>query len=236
MHIDRSGGDIMTRISVVGLLSMTMMNACSTAAEKQINAIVNQIALAQQATSACYAGISNDPVMIRVGEYMLSRNDDPRKMEKLSDQRALPPEVHQDILGSYRLIANCEKVELDALGRAHPAYRDLLTARNDAKEMVIVGLLNGVISIGQANQDLIYIDDLAMRAWTETNRAIGQQLAQADAQERQRWAATAMALQQYSYQQQQLQLQRQQQMNDALNRQLNTNCQIYGNQINCYSF
>ena len=44
---------------------------------------------------------------------MLSRNDDPRKMEKLSDQRALPPEVHQDILGSYRLIANCEKVELD---------------------------------------------------------------------------------------------------------------------------
>ena len=200
---------------------------CATQAERQAESMDTILQNAQQAEQSCLAEVKTDPVVNNVLTYLVIDEDDPNKLVKLSDNRYVDTNISDSLIYAQQRVGPCRSLAKSAYGEAHPALAEVASATFAAQDRILLALINGQATFGEANQALLEVDRLSHQAWNETTGMIQQQLASAHAQEMQQRQAAALALQQYSLQQQLI---------NNMNRPTTTHCNAFGNTLNCNTF
>jgi hypothetical protein len=215
------------RGSLTVLAVCAALAACATDAQKQAETMQSGLEAARQGESACLAQLRGTPAVARVLTVLALDEDDPAKLHKLSDPRTADDDLRRDLVEAHQAVLPCRSTLKNGLAAVHPSYVEVASATFAAQDRVLLGLLNGQLTIGAANEGFLEINRLSRAAWLQTSGALDQQLADAHAAEMQQRAAVAMALQQWSVQQQ---------MVESMNRPTTTNCTAIGNMLNCQPF
>jgi hypothetical protein len=201
------------------------LSACGTAAQRQAQAITANNAEASQNFLACRTALYNSP------SYEPVRRHEPSDIMLLSlpqimDQnRATDVEVAA-ILAWHSQIQVCRKAFLDEVGRLTPAVVPIFAAQFTEGDNSLVDLIQRKESWGEHEKRMAAAHDEAVSRNAAETQRINAGLQQSSEAELQRRQQAGAAILQYV---------QTQEMINSMNRPVFTNCNAFGNSVNCIS-
>jgi hypothetical protein len=211
-------------------ICISLLTACATQAQKQAQNLVNQLKYAQTEALTCTATIEKSDVYKRADQFLIMKPNDPDAIKKMTIDRFATDSEKDDLLQVHSLASVCRKQMLENLEKAHPDYAALMASFAAQNDEILVHIMKSEITLGKANEAKNKLFPEVEIEWNAVSKNITQQLDNAHQYELQSRQRAAAAMQQWSYQQQVI---------NSLNRPpapVMTNCQQFGNSINCQSY
>jgi hypothetical protein len=224
----------MLRRSIVLIALIGMLVGCATAAQRQAKAIGSTLSATREQGKACFATINDDPAFAEIERHFPLANIEnatlpqmtdqsfatPREVELLSARRDRQIPCRQAFVAGYNSVApSLAMVWQDIYSKSDANL--VLMATKQIRWGEFVGRQKATLNAGSGRL-------------TEAAQRLGAEL---DARSEQEMAQRAAAAQSFSntMYQQQLINQNQQMINNA-NRPVTTNCNSFGNSVNCRSY
>jgi hypothetical protein len=210
------------------------VGGCATQAQIQLQQMQQQTDEVDIRANACFQQARASDVGQRLLQILVGDESDTPALQKALINRVASEREKNDLIDFRTMQQPCRTQIIEGFSKVHPLLVNVwakIFAEND--EMVLK-ILKGEITIGDANAWSLKMSPLRLQAFTEVSMQINQELRNAHAFELQQRAAAALSLQQWAYQEQLLQ--QHQQVINSLNRPTYTNCRFIGNNVNCTSY
>lgn len=224
-------GMVVRRSSI--LLPLALLAGCATAAQRQAETIKTTIAATQQQANACFDAVNSDPAYAEIGRHVPLNNVRQASLTQQTDKSYVTP--HEvDLLSARReRLLPCRKALIDGFMVAPPigvVWMDYY-AKADAN---LLELAKRSVTWGDyVTRQKTLVDETQPRL-VAAGQKLDAGLRAEHQQEMQQRAAAAQAFSNAMYQQQLLN--QNQQMINNMNRPVMTNCNRFGNSVNCTSY
>jgi len=137
------------------LVGLYILSGCATHAQKEINRINEQFAIADKAAVACLKSVVNSPVNQRLEKLFIIDTDDPGRIAKLTINRYVTKQEAEDLIEFSTLRRPCAKTIIDGFSKAHQDYGLVWAVIFADADADIIKLFNKKLTIGDANQRTI---------------------------------------------------------------------------------
>jgi len=217
-------------LSVAALL----LSACATQAQLQYQQMSTNMEQTKNVTDACQANMEKNDAYQRLAQTLILKDNDVEALKKMMINRYATKEEKEDLIEVYALLESCRSIVLKGMEKVHPDYVALYSSFFAEDDEISLRLLKDEITIGRANE--LYEKMLVelIEKHTAVAKALGKWLDDSHYAEMEIIQRNSAALQQTLYQQQLLR-QNQQAIN-AARQPVRTNCNAWGNSINCRSY
>ena len=220
-------------------LAFVLITGCLTAAQRKTLSMRSDVKAANARILQCTKNIENNPAhQSLISHTPKAKNITPMHMA----DTAIPAEEDvKNIIAFYNEEANCRSLIIESLTGIAPSMVTIFIQGFQGYDLITADLIERKISWGAANKRKLAVYDETQAKIKEEGSRIDQELQMSHEAELSRRQALAAglsdALTEWGKQQQYLadRLQNQQMIN-SLNRPVMTNCQRFGNSINCTSY
>ncbi len=216
------------------LVLFMLTGGCATQAQRQFQQMQEQGVATFRIVSACKAQVDATDVGRRIKQIFIVDENDPLAIEKMLINRISSESENKDIIDYRTMFQPCRTQAIEGFGKVHPLFVNLFAKWYSENDEMLLKIIKGEITVGDANAFTNKVSPLRTQAFTEADKEITQNLQNSHNFELQQRAAAAAALQQWSYQQQLLQ--QNQRIMNSLNRPTFSNCQLIGNNVSCTSY
>ncbi|HKM65514.1 MAG TPA: hypothetical protein VJY39_23800 [Acidisphaera sp.] len=218
--------------AVAAVTLSVLLAGCATQAQREAQNIRTLTLSAKAALDSCVASaaLGHDDL---AAHMPLNGNAEP-SLQQLADDSRITPAETQSLITWHSAIEQCRHGLLADIQPTLPTIAVVLQTAYAHYDEVLVALMKHQISWGTADQQLVAVRRQGQEALMQASKEIVSQLQQADAAERAQRAAAAAALAQaaaaFS------QAAQQQQLINQMNRPAITNCNRFGNMVNCTTY
>ena len=213
-------------------ICILLLTACATQAQKQLQNMTSQLNYTTAEAEKCIAQIKKEDVYLRANQFAILDLNDPDAVIKMTIDRFATESEKNDLLQLHSLITVCRKQILENLAKVHPDFTALMAKAFAEGDENLVHIMKNDMTLGEANEVTNKRLSDFQSEWNSVAKNIAQQLNSAHLSELQDRQRAAAAMQQWSYQQQLINsLNR-----PVINKPVMTNCQQFGNTVNCQSY
>lgn len=182
------------------IISLTaILSACAnnqTVANQQAILLNTKLDENKKIFEACYKKIENTTEAIYVRKNILIGSDDAQnKYELLSSNAKLNQEGKELLLKRLAQTYECKKVGLINLSSIYTPYANAMSASFQRADVIYAKLINGTMTIGEANQALLASQTQYAKEWDDARTLRNRQIAQDHYAELQDRNAKTMILQ-----------------------------------------
>jgi hypothetical protein len=206
-----------------GLASLLALTACATAAQQQVQQISSSLRDADAAMGVCVAASINKPEFALLLPHTVRPNAAPT-VAQLTDEQLPTPEEARLLARRYDEINVCRQNALRTLASALPTVLPIFSDGWEKDTANTVQLVERKISWAEATRRWEALKSEARKALMAASQ---QYLAEMDVWHREELARRERAAAAF------LQWSLEQQMINAANRPVVTNCNRFGNMVNC---
>lgn len=224
----------MKLLATLSLLLLVV--GCATQAQQRMNSMRQAFEEGKAQNRLCRDSMKSNPSVaytyenIAIEEGSSSSN----KYKLLASNQKLTKDMKQHFLSFLDENSKCRGVAIEGISKVHPSLLVVVVNSQRRIDTLFAKLLGNEITIGEFNRQLQDARGVFDREFTSAARDIENGIASDHNSEMQSRQQAAAALQNWSAQQQQMY--QNQMLYNNLNRPKTTNCNMYGNSVNCTSY
>lgn len=221
------------------ILASVLFTGCQTAATRKATWIRTNLKESAQRSKECFEYIENKPAYQNLFSR-LPRSNKITPMQMADTSRPTAEDV-TNIIAVYNEDAQCRKLVIEDMSRIVPSFVPIFINAYRTQDLVTADLIERKISLGEANKRRSEIKSDTEAKLRAEESSLKQELKMAHSAEISNRQAIGLAvtdsLSEWGKQQQALADRLQdQQLIDSLNRPKSTNCQVFGNTVNCTTY
>jgi len=211
-----------------------LLAGCATQAQIQYKQMSSNMDKTRNESDTCYYKAEASDAYQKINRIYILDENDPKALKKMMINRYASKEEKEGFLELNAIITPCRGIALQGLSKVHPDFVTLYSKWYAENDGLIVQVLKGKITIGEANEIVNKWSAKRDGQYNDVSNGISRQLEGAHQSEIENRKRAGAALQRWSFQQQQI-LQNQQMIN-AVNKPRTTNCSYIGNTVSCRSY
>jgi hypothetical protein len=223
-----------TRRLIIPIFLCVLMTSCATTAQRQAASIRQNFEVTGQKIRACTQTMVDGAAYQTIAQHAPNVGLVNPTLAQLADGGLPSDEDVQNIIAVHNEAASCREQAIQDFMQFLPGIVPILVQSYNEGDVITVDLIQRKITWGEANKRRMALKGEYMAKIQSFVKEVDRDLAASRQSEIAQRQAAFTALAQWSYQQQLL-MQNQSLIN-AVNRPVITNCQRYGNSINCTSF
>jgi hypothetical protein len=222
------------RLICISLLFI-FVTGCATQAEIRRNAIQKALDEGAAKNRACRDAMKSNPsVLYTFNNIMLENDASTNKFTLLTSDQKIDKEMQQQFINYMNENSKCRILVIEIVSKIHSGLLIPVLESQRKIDTLFAELLSNQVTIGEFNRKLQENRSQFDREWSMTLSSINKELAENHNYEMQNRQRAALLMQNWSAQQQQLY--QNQMLYNNLNRPRYTNCNVFGNTVNCSTY
>ena len=223
----------------IQLISFTLIyifiTGCATQAQLRSNAMKQSLDEGVIKNRACREEMKKNPsVLFALNNIIIENDNSSNKFTLLTSTQKLDKEMQQHLINFMNENSKCRSLGIENISKVHSSLLILSLESQRRNDNLFAKLLSNESTIGEFNRGIQDSRSQFDREWVSAWSAIDKELAENHNYEMQNRQRAALIMQNWSAQQQQLY--QNQMLYNNLNRPRYTNCNVFGNTVNCSTY